>query len=365
MARQPNRYYNSPWIRDAAQNLSSAIYGDPRDELIREQVMNAQQSRDFAQQDRELATKKRGYTESLAGALTEEAGAPAWAGDAILSGNHNLYTQDASRRNNAIAAENLGARRVAALQEQRGYDEGIDKRDRMRDLDDEKFSVMTDIWNRSLETDALHEQRGYDEGIANQEREQSLADDQSALMGEGRQAAEKFHYDKMLQEIRNAGSLATKNAGGRGRSGADLADVLKWKDVASSRDLYGGRVDRLELPPEQGQQMMYDLLQGVQAGQNPEESWMDLQRGLTGETGDEGGWFGIGSKDSTAAYETPGQLDPAPGDLDLAPSRLPRPQAFPTSSEYSDVEIKRLMNIYNSQMVSTEVKAEIAKELGL
>lgn len=32
----PNRYYNSPWIADAARNLSMAIYGDPEAEAARE-----------------------------------------------------------------------------------------------------------------------------------------------------------------------------------------------------------------------------------------------------------------------------------------------------------------------------------------
>lgn len=38
MATIPNRYYNSPWIADAARNLASALYGDPEREARQEQM---------------------------------------------------------------------------------------------------------------------------------------------------------------------------------------------------------------------------------------------------------------------------------------------------------------------------------------
>lgn len=40
-----NTFFNSPYAAQIANNLSAAIYGDPRDELVREQIKNAQASR--------------------------------------------------------------------------------------------------------------------------------------------------------------------------------------------------------------------------------------------------------------------------------------------------------------------------------
>ncbi len=73
-------FFNSPYARQISDNLSAAIYGDPRDDLTREQITNAQVSRQRqADQDAIAAQEKleaRGFADTFAASMMEAAAEP-------------------------------------------------------------------------------------------------------------------------------------------------------------------------------------------------------------------------------------------------------------------------------------------------
>lgn len=59
MPTVPNRYYNSPWIAQAAQNMSAALFGDPETELRRLQTQKLQADIAYEGEDRQRLAQGR------------------------------------------------------------------------------------------------------------------------------------------------------------------------------------------------------------------------------------------------------------------------------------------------------------------
>lgn len=84
----PNRYYNSPWIADAARNLSIALVGDPDRDAAREQrafeMQRAREADVLAAQERDRQAQARRALAQLATATEQDA--PAFLSQALELG---------------------------------------------------------------------------------------------------------------------------------------------------------------------------------------------------------------------------------------------------------------------------------------
>lgn len=121
-------YFNNPYMKQIAGNLSQAIYGDPRDDLVREQIANAQATRARQAEQDQIAADERARTQDLqsqfGGSLAASMLLPEEERMPVLAEAIQAYTTNGGRLNDLQSiipyAFNQGYQADRALLGQRG-----------------------------------------------------------------------------------------------------------------------------------------------------------------------------------------------------------------------------------------------------
>lgn len=284
MATVPNRYYNSPWIAQAAANLTDALFGSPERDYQRLQAENLQAQMERQRKQDAIAeqarSREQGARQGLAGYLRSIEGRDFSDEDYAKIGAYGVESGD--NLGNVILGI-IGRRGITGMQ-QAGANTRADASNQT------KLDIAEGNNQTRLDIAGSNNQTRRDIAGANNQTKRDISDKSNQTrIDVAKIGAEQKALDRMARKERDAirgERLLRKNHRDEFMVDAFINTISKERNV--------------ELTPEQRQEVRKAAISG---NMSADEAWDKVIGDAERQPG-ERGFFGFGSE-GPGTYDTP------------------------------------------------------------